>query len=305
MTRLGDRLLALRRAKAWSREELHRKSGVSEQTILDIEKGLTQKPNTTTLGRLAKALEVDIRELAGDEIRFFARGSSVIDGAPRLHLDWNAPDKRSELIARVSPALSLDSPEITRFIDHLEILNDFAWLDTPSHIQTTTMEFSDIWSDPGFFIPYEASLLRFDRAGRRVDRLFQIDAGMIVAAPYVSLVKRVLLRHQALGLKPKVLRLDEGNSMHRRMGADCDVILILDAKSTIIVNYRGETDPAFIRSDNLAFASHASNVFCDYWKDCKDAQAFLDRFPATDREKRVAESEAEKVHIALDLSRSI
>lgn len=59
--------LKIERARAgMTVDDLAKKSNLGGQTISRIEKGQT-KPRVSTLGRLAKALEIDVEELIIDE----------------------------------------------------------------------------------------------------------------------------------------------------------------------------------------------------------------------------------------------
>jgi transcriptional regulator with XRE-family HTH domain len=305
MTTLGDRLYALRRRKGLSQEALGGLAKVRKQTIYNIERGATLNPNSHTLGKLATALEVRVEDLLKGENKVFAPPPSSLVGIHRPYQSWNEAQLRSRILAQISPDLARDPLEMTRFIDHLDILSDYRWLNDPEHYQTSTMEFSDIWSDPEFFINYEATLLHFDKAGRRVDRIFQVDFTKVTHAPYLAMVKQVFLRHRALGLAPRVVRLDQAGMMHKDIGAICDIMLILDAKWTLMGRYLPNSEPAFVRSENRAFAIHASNVFEEYWKACPSAEAFLRRFPPSQRELNLAEQQAEQVHLASEFSRGL
>lgn len=60
---LADRLLWARKQKRMTQVELHKKSGVSQGTISDIERGRTVEGYAGTLLRLAAALEVNLHWL--------------------------------------------------------------------------------------------------------------------------------------------------------------------------------------------------------------------------------------------------
>ena len=58
----GSKLKDIRKSKNLTRYELQKLSGVSTVQIRNIEKGISE-PRTTTLAKLANALEVDYDEL--------------------------------------------------------------------------------------------------------------------------------------------------------------------------------------------------------------------------------------------------
>lgn len=58
---IGERLRELRRESALTQDELAEMSGVHKITISDIERGAS-RASAATLRKLARALEVDVRE---------------------------------------------------------------------------------------------------------------------------------------------------------------------------------------------------------------------------------------------------
>jgi len=58
VSRLGEKIRALREKKKMSQEELAEKSGISRQTISSIESGKSLSVTTSTLEAIAKALGV-------------------------------------------------------------------------------------------------------------------------------------------------------------------------------------------------------------------------------------------------------
>ena len=59
---LGDRIRQLRRERLLTQEELSERSGVGVTSIIRVERGQVE-PRFTTIRKLAKALEVEPREL--------------------------------------------------------------------------------------------------------------------------------------------------------------------------------------------------------------------------------------------------
>lgn len=64
---IGDRVKELRMAKGMTQLELSRATNLSLSIITQMEQGLTSDPKLSTLRALAKALEVTIDELVGEE----------------------------------------------------------------------------------------------------------------------------------------------------------------------------------------------------------------------------------------------
>jgi transcriptional regulator with XRE-family HTH domain len=66
---IGDRLKRIRRERGLSQEGLAEKSGLSKDTIAKLEQGRRRGERTTTLMRLANALDVELTELTGKRER--------------------------------------------------------------------------------------------------------------------------------------------------------------------------------------------------------------------------------------------
>ncbi len=62
---LGDRIRQLRRERLLTQEELSERSGVGVTSIIRVERGQVE-PRFSTIRKLARALEVDPRELVVD-----------------------------------------------------------------------------------------------------------------------------------------------------------------------------------------------------------------------------------------------
>jgi transcriptional regulator with XRE-family HTH domain len=64
---IGEKLKDARRRAVLTQEELAERSGVGVATIIRIERGQITEPRVSTLRKLAGPLELDARELIGDE----------------------------------------------------------------------------------------------------------------------------------------------------------------------------------------------------------------------------------------------
>ena len=64
-TPYGRAVKRLRLGKKLTRAQLADKSGVSRETIMEIEIGRTRSPGEDVLIKIARGLEVDVRELFG------------------------------------------------------------------------------------------------------------------------------------------------------------------------------------------------------------------------------------------------
>ncbi|WP_298126555.1 helix-turn-helix domain-containing protein [uncultured Clostridium sp.] len=65
---LGKNIKEQRTKKGWSLKKLTERSNVGYATIYDLENGKKQNINSTTLGKIASALEVTTNDLLGLEV---------------------------------------------------------------------------------------------------------------------------------------------------------------------------------------------------------------------------------------------
>jgi transcriptional regulator with XRE-family HTH domain len=68
MTNLGPRIVAMRSEKGWSMSKLADESGISKSLLHRIENEDTSNPELGTLKKIAKALEVTVGDLLGNEV---------------------------------------------------------------------------------------------------------------------------------------------------------------------------------------------------------------------------------------------
>jgi transcriptional regulator with XRE-family HTH domain len=59
----GKKIEQLRTRRGWARAELAERSGLTRQTIINLESGVNTNPTADTLQAIAHALAVDVREL--------------------------------------------------------------------------------------------------------------------------------------------------------------------------------------------------------------------------------------------------
>lgn len=68
MTNIGPRIIAMRSEKGWSMSKLAEESGISKSLLHKIENDETSNPELGTLRKIAKALDVTVGELLGNEV---------------------------------------------------------------------------------------------------------------------------------------------------------------------------------------------------------------------------------------------
>ena len=67
MPTISEQIRRLRAAAGLTQEELAHKAGMKFSTFVQIEKGRVPNPRIDTLRKIARALDVTLDELAGDE----------------------------------------------------------------------------------------------------------------------------------------------------------------------------------------------------------------------------------------------
>ena len=80
----GERLSGLRRSRLWTQARLAEEAGVSPTTVSGIESGRISRPHFGTLGKLARALGVDPRELLASS----PAPSAAEEGPAPMSLEW-------------------------------------------------------------------------------------------------------------------------------------------------------------------------------------------------------------------------
>ena len=99
---LGDGVTEARKNKGWSRQDLHRVSGVSYPYISQIETG-DRMPSLNTIRRLADALDLPVSQLAALVAPDAWAGSSSLAMSPSAQQDW-----------MMSPSVSAPAPSRLR-----------------------------------------------------------------------------------------------------------------------------------------------------------------------------------------------
>ena len=86
----GERLAGLRRSRMWTQARLAAEAGVSPTTVSGIESGKISRPHFGTLGKLARSLRVDPRELVA-----LPASAAEEDAAP-MSLEWARSSPETE-----------------------------------------------------------------------------------------------------------------------------------------------------------------------------------------------------------------
>ena len=87
----GERLSGLRRSRMWTQVRLAEEAGVSPTTVSGIESGRISRPHFGTLGKLARALGVDPRELLAPP-----PAPAAEEGPAPMSLEWARTSAEAE-----------------------------------------------------------------------------------------------------------------------------------------------------------------------------------------------------------------
>jgi transcriptional regulator with XRE-family HTH domain len=117
MMTLAKRVRDFRYAKGWGPDELASRAEISRTALYQIESGKTELPRAGTLRRIAKALDVSIDMLLGNEVGSFQL-SSFAHGAPEPPAPMRSPQSAEGMVAQEAsfaraPAETYVAPEGT------------------------------------------------------------------------------------------------------------------------------------------------------------------------------------------------
>ncbi|HEV3121530.1 MAG TPA: helix-turn-helix transcriptional regulator [Isosphaeraceae bacterium] len=112
---LAKRVRDFRYAKGWGPDELASRAEISRTALYQIESGKTELPRAGTLRRIAKALDVSIDMLLGNEVGSFQL-SSFAHGAPEPPAAMRSPQSAEGMVAQEAsfaraPAETYSAPE--------------------------------------------------------------------------------------------------------------------------------------------------------------------------------------------------
>ncbi len=115
------RLREIREARAHSLRSLSEKSGVAQDTISEVERGL-RRPHATTIRKLAKALDVEVEDITGG-----------VPTVPKVlappSLEWALAASDEEFDSRIRSTTSMDLHKLwislTNYSQGLEVGKEY------------------------------------------------------------------------------------------------------------------------------------------------------------------------------------
>jgi transcriptional regulator with XRE-family HTH domain len=115
MMTLAKRVRDFRYAKGWGPDELASRAEISRTALYQIESGKTELPRAGTLRRIAKALDVSIDVLLGNDVGSFQL-SSFAQGAPESAIPMRSSQSAEGMVAQEAsfarqPGETYASPE--------------------------------------------------------------------------------------------------------------------------------------------------------------------------------------------------
>jgi hypothetical protein len=182
-------------------------------------------------------------------------------------------------------------PDFRQHAEHETLLQDYyqwndeaaLWATGDGDVYGTSYrEFLAFWSTPAIYQIYEATLLRYIRAGGSVHRT--IVVGEEYFDPKLQLLLlRTGMRQSILGLEPLVAHRLDIAAAKRNLGVDCDMLGI--ANNRIGYFIRLSPAPCIARTTNKKFIRQAWETYRDMSKDAHAFQewarqrSFADRIP--------------------------
>jgi transcriptional regulator with XRE-family HTH domain len=116
----GKLIAARRRELGLSQEQLAARAGISKPTVQNIEAGRQRNPQPDTLAKIAKALQLSIRELTGERVPVLdamREAAEIVEGF--------RPSTRTEQAILVDPELT--DEEKVRYLQMLYRVRNVPW----------------------------------------------------------------------------------------------------------------------------------------------------------------------------------
>ena len=214
-------------------------------------------------------------------------------------------DARRRLLDLFSPDFGKHSEDVTQVHDYLRWNDESSLWDVGDGdvYGTSYREFLPIWSTPSIYQVYEATLLRYIRAGGTVHRTIVVSEEFFDPQLQLLLL-RTGMRQSILGLEPLIAhRLDIAAAV-RTLGVDCDMLGI--ANNRIGYFIRLAPGPSMVRTTDKSFIGRAWETYRDMARDGHSFQAWLSERSFADRVREILpeiEEEARLITECADATR--
>jgi transcriptional regulator with XRE-family HTH domain len=205
-------------------------------------------------------------------------GESLVPLHHRLN---NSPSRKAE-IENFCEELASSPDHETSFAPFYKGVPRATWMSGAGIVQTTASEFFEVWAEPEYFEPYEASMYLLKQNGLDVRRLFVLTHAAMRA--YKDEWHKVITRHEELGLAPKFILSEDAEMINREIGVSCDALGVVNEERMVLVKLRQKTSsgglhlpgdpPIMLQTTNRRLCEKASNILLHYWDNASDPDSF-------------------------------
>jgi hypothetical protein len=195
----------------------------------------------------------------------------------------------------------------TKFVNFYDCVEEASnWLGGSGVVQTTSLEFKEVWLDPRYFPVYEASLITLLKKGLDVCRIFILNPEIQMSERRRKEFQKVIIRHDLLGLRPRVLVRPDALTVHKSIGIDCDSFTIIEMSAMFLVKIWSPwsmkigdintNEPIMLKTTNKSLCTKASNIFNYYWKEARTVEFLREQWGALTKEYvKIIEEEARQI----------
>ncbi|HEX4953064.1 MAG TPA: hypothetical protein VF017_06690 [Thermoanaerobaculia bacterium] len=169
--------------------------------------------------------------------------------------------RRRRALALFAPNLADHPRSVTDLVDYYNWHEDGKdWISKKGFLISCSFgEIMRFWIQPDHFVPYEARLLRFQRAGGKVERVFLLGADLADPIRLWAL-QRVLLRHEILGFSPKVRTMLDLREPLGRLGISAGMAASLNGEVAYFLQFPSDSEVLMVRTTDSAIARRTENV---------------------------------------------
>lgn len=235
-----------------------------------------------------------ISEIRNDKITYkrFSTNSNLAQEAKRAieqmmndefmlskHLITEVPD-RDAILRRFSIEFLKHDPSETQVIDYYNWHESYSdWLETGNaHLSSITYkEICSLWLNRYYFPAYESKVLTYKERGGGISRTFIIDNDTITNPVRMRQLCRILKRHIALGLNPKVRRVGALEEAKFRLSINCDTFGTLNGRIAYFVICENNK-VSMVRSIHETIVTNVCNMIKLYYDTAHSATQFINEY---------------------------
>jgi hypothetical protein len=186
----------------------------------------------------------------------------------------DAREEMEKALASFSPDLVSGAFDKSRVFDYFRWNDEAdAWNpDLGEVLGTSFREIDRLWSNPLFYTTYEAGLIRFKKAGGKIERT--MVAGVELAIPSLELMLlKTGLRQAVLGFPPRIAHHLDISHIMRRLGVDTQMIGIVGGHTAYFM--RIYPDAVAVKTTDKRFIGRAWECYRDLSAQAMDFEEWV------------------------------